>query len=376
MRACLALLAGGYLACANPAAAQVEMFNILTTQPGQMDFKGVGTANYNNSSGTGNSITLGSSSGISVNGSVSASNDYLGSSTSYFQLGSNTNFQQTIGTSSQAANMQATAQASAASASSTAQSVAERQVKAELGYSYNDYLDKYNASAATNAGTSLIAGTIDSSGVSTAYDQTQWGDAIENRQAALYNDAYATAYSSANQSSSTSGSQSGNSGIVTANFKTINQGEASTQDKISTFTDTALAAARGQHGESWTANPDGSTKTVNGVSYAVNTSNQTESEWNESFNNTLSDTLANSIQAAQSTSTSESTVEGIGNIANVTSSAASHFSVELAARLPGNISPDSGSANGSAGANVNTSSNVAVNNTQFASAFIQAFAPQ
>jgi hypothetical protein len=185
--------------------------------------------------------------------------------------------------------------------------VAERQVKAELGYSYNDYLDKYNASAATNAGTSLIAGTIDSSGVSTAYDQTQWGDAIENRQAALYNDAYATAYSSANQSSSTSGSQSGNSGIVTANFKTINQGEASTQDNISTFTDTALAAARGQHGESWTANPDGSTKTVNGVSYAVNTS-----EWNESFNNTLSDTLANSIQAAQSTSTSESTVDESG----------------------------------------------------------------
>ena len=341
-----------------------------------MDFKGVGTANYNNSSGTGNSITLGSTSSLSVNGSVAASTDYMGSSHSYFQIGANTNLQQTIGTSAQAANMQATAQASAASSASTAQSIASRQVKNELGYSYSDYLDKFNLSAVNNDGTSLVAGGTDSNGNKTAYDQTQWGQASADREQQLYNEAYAEAYTSANQASSNSGSSNNNSGIVRANFSTINAGESTNVEKITAFTENALALARYNHGKEWTANPDGSTKTINGTAFAVNTDGLTESEWNESFDNTLSQAIANSVASAKNQSTSTSEVSGIGNIANITSSSASNFAVNLIARNPSTISPDSGSANGMAGASVSTTSNVSVNNTQFASAFIQAFAPQ
>ena len=364
------------MACANPACAQVEVFNVLTTQPGQMDFRGVGTANYNNSSGTGNSITLGSTSSISVSGSVAASTDYMGSSNSYFQLGTNTNFQQTIGTSAQAANMQATAQASAASSASTAQSVASRKLADELGYSYSDYLDKYNLSAANNNGVSLVAGGTDSNGDKTAYDQTQWGLASANREKTLYNEAYADAYTSATQASSNSSNSNSNSGIVKANFSTINSGESTNTEKIADFTDNALALARYNHGKEWLANPDGSTKSINGTAFAVNTDGLTQSEWEESFRNTLSESIANSVASAKNQSISTSEVTGIGNIANVTSSSASNFTVDLIARSPGTISPDSGSANGTAGSSVSTSSNVAVNNTQFSSAFIQAFAPE
>lgn len=376
MRTYLALIAGGLLACANPACSQVHMFNVLTTQPGQMDFKGIGTANYNNSSGTGNSITLGSTSSISVNGSVAASTDYMGSSNSYFQLGTNTNVQQTIGTSAQAANMQAIAQASAASSASTAQSVASRQVKSELGYSYSDYLDKYNLSAANNNGTSLVAGGTDVTGNNVAYNQTQWGQASADREQTLYNEAYAAAYASANLASNSSSSSSSNSGVVKANFSTINSGESTNTEKIAAFTETALALARYNHGNEWIANPDGSTKTIDGTAFAVNTNGLTKNEWEESFDNTLSQSIANSVTNAQTQNISTSEVTGIGNIANITSNAASNFAVNLIARSPSTISPDSGSANGSAGASVSTSSNVSVSNTQFASAFIQAFAPQ
>ena len=134
----------GLLAISSPAMAQTALFNIQTAQPGQMDFKGLGTATYNNSTGTGNSINLGSNSSLNVSNSVSATGDYHGSSSSYLQLQDTTAFEQTIGTSSMAANTQATAQAAETSASSTAESVANKAVPSQLGYSYENYLDKYN----------------------------------------------------------------------------------------------------------------------------------------------------------------------------------------------------------------------------------------
>ena len=86
--------------------------------------------------------------------------------------------------------------------------------------------------------------------------------------------------------------------------------------------------------------------------------------------------MSESISAAQTQSQSTSEVKGIGNIANVTTSGDSNFAVDLAARAPADISPENGSANGSASASLSTNSSVSVNNTQFSSAFIQAFAPE
>ena len=79
-----------------------------------MDFRGLGTATYNNSIGTSNGITLGSTSNLVVSNSLSASKEYTGTTSALVQrtgegASNYTNFLQTIGSSTGAANMQAAA---------------------------------------------------------------------------------------------------------------------------------------------------------------------------------------------------------------------------------------------------------------------------
>ena len=370
----LALLAGGLLALANPAFAQEALFNIQTAQPGQMDFKGTGTATYNNSTGTGNSINLGSNSSLNVSNSVSATGDYHGSSSSYLQLQDTTAFQQTIGTSSMAANTQATAQAAETSASSTAESKANKAVTSQLGYSYENYLDKFNTAEAGTTTKGDVAGTTNSAGTLSAYTESQWGEATAQLKEETFNTAYSEAYSAANSASQTTGSSESASGVVSGTFNTTNSGSAANSNEVSDFTSTASAVANDKYGSSFTATQNSSGTTTGTLTH--NSDGYTESQYEEKWNEAFSDQMSSAISSAQNQSVSTSEVKGIGNIANVTTSGDSNFAVDLAARAPADISPENGSANGSAGAALSTNSNVSVNNTQFSSAFIQAFAPE
>ena len=100
----LGILLGGLLVSASPAFAQVHVFDVTTTQPGTMNFRGLGTATYNNSTGTSNGISLGSSSSLIVSNNLSASKEYTGTTSALVQLTGEgatnfTNFLQTIGSS-------------------------------------------------------------------------------------------------------------------------------------------------------------------------------------------------------------------------------------------------------------------------------------
>jgi hypothetical protein len=375
MKTRLALIAG-LLAFGSPVFAQDALFSVTTSQPGSMQFNGTGTATYNNSLGTGNSINLGSSSSLGVSNSVSATGDYHGSSSSYVQLQDTTAFQQTIGTSSMAANTQATAQAAETSASSTAESVADKTVTSQLGYSYDNYLDKYNAAEANTATQGDVAGTTNSAGSTAAYSESQWGEATSQLREESFNAAYSEAYSAVSASSQTTGSSESASGVVSGTFNTTNSGSAANSSQVDDFTSTATAVANGTYGDSFVATQDASGAAATGTSATHDSNGFTETEYEDKWSEAFSGSMSSSISSAQTQSQSTSEVKGIGNIANVTTSGDSNFAVDLAARAPADISPENGSANGSASASLSTNSSVSVNNTQFSSAFIQAFAPE
>ena len=71
------LLAAALLTtAAAPAIANpVHLFSINTANPRSIDFKGTGTANFNNSTGTQNNFNVGSSTNLGVNGSINATRD-------------------------------------------------------------------------------------------------------------------------------------------------------------------------------------------------------------------------------------------------------------------------------------------------------------
>ena len=114
-------LAVGLLAVASPLAANaeaVQVFAVQTAQPSVMDFRGLGTATYSNSTGTSNGITLGSTSSFNVSNNLAASKEYTGATSALVQFtGENaanrTNFQQSIGTSAGAANSISAAESTA-----------------------------------------------------------------------------------------------------------------------------------------------------------------------------------------------------------------------------------------------------------------------
>ena len=161
----ISLLMGGLLAIASPLAANaeaVQVFTVQTAQPGIIDFRGLGTATYNNSKGTSNGITLGSTSSLSVNNSLSASKEYTGTTSGLMQLtGENavnrSNFQQSIGTSAGAANTLSSAESTATQAASTAASNAKTATNGTFGSNYNEYLNNFNTKDALSTDAELIA---------------------------------------------------------------------------------------------------------------------------------------------------------------------------------------------------------------------------
>ena len=133
------LLAAALLTtAAAPALANpVHLFSINTTNPRSIDFKGTGTANFNNSTGTQNNFNVGSSTNLGVNGSINATRDYGGTSDGTLQLAGTSVMQQTIGTSGNAANVQAASQAAGLAAYTSANQHAKSSSEANFGTEYD-----------------------------------------------------------------------------------------------------------------------------------------------------------------------------------------------------------------------------------------------
>ena len=133
------LLAAALLttAAAPVMANPVHLFSINTTNPQSIDFKGTGTANFNNSTGTNNSFNVGSSTNLGVSGSINATRDYSGVSDGNLQLAGTSVMQQTIGTSGNAANVQAASQAASLAAYTSANQFAKTQTEANFGAAYD-----------------------------------------------------------------------------------------------------------------------------------------------------------------------------------------------------------------------------------------------
>lgn len=133
------LLAAALLTtAAAPAIANpVHLFSINTANPRSIDFKGTGTANFNNSTGTQNNFNVGSSTNLGVNGSINATRDYGGTSDGTLQLAGTSVMQQTIGTSGNAANVQAASQAAGLAAYTSANQFAKTQTESNFGTAYD-----------------------------------------------------------------------------------------------------------------------------------------------------------------------------------------------------------------------------------------------
>jgi len=410
----ISLLMGGLLAIASPLAANaeaVQVFTVQTAQPGIIDFRGLGTATYNNSKGTSNGITLGSTSSLSVNNSLSASKEYTGTTSGLMQLtGENavnrSNFQQSIGTSAGAANTLSSAESTATQAASTAASNAKTATNGTFGSNYNEYLNNFNTKDALSTDAELIALKDDDKiegqivvtpgtggGADTfklrAYTEDEWDKAYASSYQSTYNDTYSTSYATAASTSSSNSAMTSNSGKVFGDFSTVNKGSSALGTTAAEVKETAKSAASTTHGETWlAAGETAQTVTASDVNpvmvngkqetsgtYTLNADGKTESAWEEAFNRDYTAALNSLSTGAEDSSVSVVTVEGIGNVTNIGAQETSTFQVDLVARQPGAEATENGTANGSSSATLSTVSNANVTSSQFASAFIQSFAP-
>ena len=432
----VSLLMGGLLAVASPLAANaeaVQVFAVQTAQPSVMDFRGLGTATYSNSTGTSNGITLGSTSSFNVSNNLAASKEYTGATSALVQFtGENaanrTNFQQSIGTSAGAANSISAAESTATSAHNTASSNAQGKTSALFGNNFNEYQSNFNREAAlatdssgntdhssliaktgtttttTGSGSSattsttsptlagkVIKKTDSNNAVSyelEAYTADEYAAAKTTAYDSAYSDAYSTAYSSASSESFKFDTASSLSGVVKGDFLTINTGGSSISQTTSEIQSTATESANAVHGSSFTADETitvaaGETKThaasgktfSEAGTYTVNADGNTQTEWQRDYDETYNSVFASAATGGSNSSASNVVVEGIGNIANVGTQETSMFQVDLMARNATGEATENGTASGSSSATLNTVSNANVTSSQFASAFIQSFAP-
>ena len=439
MKARLALLLGGALAMATPLAAKAEtvtLFQVNTAQPGVMDFKGLGTATYSNSTGTSNAINLGSTTNLGINANVATSTEYAGTASANLSLTgppgadasgtsqTGSNFMQTIGSASGAANMQAAASATANQAHTTADTTAETQTESVLGSSHATYTEKFNAEKASKAselGITLTAsGEVDASGTGTnadgsartvqeaqvalggamstsgntqadgsleAYSESGWEEAYNATYQDKYEDTYSEAYSTAATQQSSLNTTSNSSGKVVGSFNTKNTGSGSISFTAADIATIATNAASGTNGSSFTESgtstatvASGETKIVGGETltagdtYTMNGNGQSQDEWEESFKDDYNAAVTTLTTGGTNTSDSKVTVEGIGNIANVGVQSDTNFAVNVGARIPDTVAAENGTGSGGAGMNLSTTSSASVSSSQFASAFIQSFA--
>lgn len=403
MKRAIFLAAAVAAASSAPALAQTapdpgKMFMINAVTPGVVSFSGEGTAQFNNSSSTNNAFSVGSNTNFGVNASVSSTNDYLVDSNALFKLAAGSQLQQTIGTSSSAANTQAASE----SAATAANTIANTRTESAFGQDWNDFKARNNVASATNSTDAAVGIDVKAtSGTESIKTEAAYNAAKKDYMQQQREEAYSSVTSAATSSSSSGGSDNG---VISGTFNTSNK--SSTQISASAAgaaanNASATATAEETYGKTYSdytakfasfAGADGKLTSsgelaaakaagidfaydsVSGVGTALTSNDYTSKKQSKV------DSVFNQLQqsaASQGTAESESTavvkVTGIGSIASLQASGDSAFNVDVATRLRNSIPDTNGTANGSAGGNLATSSFANQSNTQSASAFIQAF---
>ena len=378
-----------------------RMFLINAVTPGVVSFSGEGTAQFNNSASTSNAFSVGSSTNFGVNASVSSTNDYLVDANALFKLSDASQLQQTIGTSSSAANTQAASE----SAATAANSIADTRTQTEFGQTWADFTSRAGVTAVS--GTPLATGLDNPNGGAAIKTEAAYNAAKQEYKQAQLQEAYSSVTEAATSSSSNAAS---GQGIIEGNFLTTNKSASSIgatasgsagnsvtaqqeADKAfgttySDYKNTFLSYA----GSDGKINTSGEVAAAKAAGIAYNTtsgealtettttgSGTAAGTW-ETSKNTKRDNVFSELQnAAASQGTAESTseavvqVKGVGSIATLNASGDSAFNVDVATRLRNSVPETNGTANGSAGGNLATSSFANQSNTQSASAFMQAF---
>ena len=376
-----------------PALAQADpgkMFLINAVTPGVVSFSGEGTAQFNNSSSTANAFSVGSSTNFGVNASASSTNDYMVDSNALLQLSGTSQLQQTIGTSSSAANTMAASEA----ASKAADSIANRTTTSEFGQNWADYVGQNGGSVSSTGAVSNLSSTAE-------YKNE---NAYNAARKDFYNEQMTEAYSNVTTASTQSSSQGASGqGIIRGEFITTNSNKTdvgATAGSSASNTASAVATANEAFGSSYEeynnkfasfAGSNGRISTSTEVAAAKaagvvwdetsanSGSKLSNSDWSSKRQEKV-DSLYSALQLASASQGSVNTdsqatvtVTGVGSIATLNSSDQSAFNVDVATRLRNSIPETNGTANGSAGGNLATSSFANQSNTLSASAFIQAF---
>ena len=419
---------------ATPLAAKADtatLFQVNTAQPGVMDFKGLGTATYSNSTGTSNAINLGSTTNLGINANVATSTEYAGTASANLSLTgppgadasgtaqTGSSFLQTIGSATGAANMQAAASATATQAHNTADTTAESQTESTLGSNHATYTQNFNAEKASLAsdlnitlasdgavesvggstaaadiaqgesdlsaamGAAGVAGNTTASGKLEAFSETGWEQAYKAEYQENYENTYSEAYSTAAEQQSSLNTTSNATGKVVGSFNTTNEGSGSISFSAADIATLATNAASGTNGSSFVAD---STRTATaadvslgkatevGETVTENANGQTNDEWSQSYSDDYNAAVTTLTTGGSNSSESDVSVEGIGNIANVGVQSDTNFAVNVGARIPDTVAAENGTGSGGAGMNLSTTSSASVSSSQFASAFIQSFA--
>jgi hypothetical protein len=274
-----ALLAVAPIATGGAAQANVDqMFNIKTPAAGTVDFRGEGTANFNQSLGTNNNFNVGSSTRLGVSASASSTSDYSSTGNALLKLDGSSRLQQTIGTASSAFNASTAAESSARSADVTANSVAAQKV---YGTTINEtFADSWNsgsgyewytqeeldlaASVTDENDHGYIKGISDSASTEVAVEGFYGGSssagweysdsynsaaetAFEESYREEYNDAYSVAYEVSASSATAATSNTDATGVISGDFVTKTSGSAdSTIGGLSASLDQSSTAAATQ----------------------------------------------------------------------------------------------------------------------------------
>lgn len=372
-----------------PALAQQDpgkMFLINAVTPGVVSFSGEGTAQFNNSSSTSNAFSVGSSTNFGVNASASSTNDYMVDANALLQLAGSSQLQQTIGTSSSAANVMAASEA----AGSAASSIASSQADVKFAENFIDY--SLIKGAALAGGDSPAGFTEDNFSTEAQYNAAR--DAFTKT-------ATSEAYSLVTEAATTSSSQgaSGN-GVISGEFITKNTSRSDIGATAAVVAENSSKATTESNERFGTTYSDYSTKfnAIAGQGGLINTETekaaanaagvlyneatgaiQSDANWSEA-KTAFSDATFTSLQnvaksagSAENESNATVTVTGVGSIATLNASDDSAFNVDVATRIRNQLMANNGTANGSAGGNLATSSFANQANASTASAFMQAF---
>ena len=376
-----ALLTASPLLASAAKADPLQMFNITAPAAGVVTFGGTGTASFNQSLGTNNSINVGSSTNLGVNASASSSKDYDSSGTAHLMLQDSSTLQQTIGTATSAFNASTIAESASRSADTTAKSRANSssfgvEYTQEWGASYaRDSGWEYKAAGEANE---TVAGTADGDsaagyykvdaeyGASGSYQtNTEW-EATASRaytvgKEKVYNQAYEEAFETNLSEATSATSQTDDQGVITANFSNTETGSAGAAlgALAASFEAGASAAANAAHGSSFeTSNYD--------------SESEWEAAWEAEYQSSYSGAYSNANSSLSRENTSVVEVRGLGSIANVNADQGSTFDAS-SSMIEGVGRDANGTGNASAGANLATSSYANQSNATTASAFIQAF---